>query len=148
MIEYRWIFRISPLTTPGLRKQARPLITMPALKNPKHERFAQLFAVSGNASAAWREVTGKTKDADAHSASFMVIHGMKARIDEIRAGTAAKSERKKSELYDFLWQAVDGEIEVKPEQLRAAEIIARMTGWNEPDKIETDGKMEIIIRKE
>ena len=121
---------------------------MPALKNPKHERFAQLFAVSGNASAAWREVTGKTKDANVHGDEFMAIHGMKARIDEIRAGTAAKSERKKSELYDFLWQAVDGEIEVKPEQLRAAEIIARMTGWNEPDKIETDGKMEIIIRKE
>ncbi len=120
---------------------------MPALKNPKHERFAQLFAVSGNASAAWREVTGKTKDADARSASFMVIHGMKARIDEIRAGTAAKSERKKEELYAFLWRAVDGVEEVKPEQLRAAEIIARMTGWNEPEKVEHSGVSEIIIRK-
>jgi hypothetical protein len=120
---------------------------MPALKNPKHERFAQLYAVSGNASAAWREATGKTKDADAHSASFMVIHGMKERIEEIRAVTAAKSERKKEDLYAFLWRAVDGVEEVKAEQLRAAEIIARMTGWNEPEKVEHSGVNEIIIRK-
>ena len=121
---------------------------MPALKNPKHERFAQLFAVSGNASAAWREVTGKVKDANVHGDEFMAVHGMKARIEEIRAGTAEKSERKKEELYSFLWQAVDGAIEVRPEQLRAAEIIARMTGWNEPEKVEQSGAIEIVIRKE
>lgn len=121
---------------------------MPALKNPKHERFAQLFAVSGNASAAWREVTGKTKDANVHGDEFMAIHGMKARIEEIRAGTAAKSERKKEELYAFLWQAVDGEIEVKPEQLRAAEIIARMTGWNEPEKIKHSGSVGLEVLSE
>lgn len=120
---------------------------MPALKNPKHEAFAQLFAVSGNASAAWREVTGKTKDADKHAAEFGVIRGMAERIAEIKAITAAKSERKKEELYAFLWRAVDGHEEVSAEQLRAAEIIARMTGWNEPEKVEHSGVSEIIIRK-
>jgi hypothetical protein len=73
---------------------------------------------------------------------------MKARIEEIRAGTAAKSERKKEELYAFLWQAVDGEIEVKPEQLRAAEIIARMTGWNEPEKVEHSGSVGLEVLSE
>ena len=47
----------------------------------------------------------------------------------------------------FLWRAVDGEEEVKPEQLRAAEIIARMTGWNEPEKVEHSGVSEIVIRR-
>ena len=121
---------------------------MPALKNPKHEQFAQNFCICGNASEAWRQATGKTKDADTHAAEFMVIHGMKERIDEIRSAMAEKTERKKEDLLKFVWDVIDGAVEANPQQLRAAELLGRMHGWNEPEKVETDGTLEIIIRKE
>jgi hypothetical protein len=54
------------------------------LKNPKDEAFCQAFVRSGNASEAWRAATGKTKNADVHAAEFMVKHGIKDRIAEIR----------------------------------------------------------------
>lgn len=121
---------------------------MPALKNIKHEQFAQNFCICGNASEAWRQATGKTKDANVHADEFMAVHGMKDRINEIRAAMAEKTERKKEDLVKFIWDVVDGAIEADPQQLRAAELLGRMHGWNEPDKVETDGTMEIIIRKE
>jgi hypothetical protein len=54
------------------------------LTNPRDEAFCQAFVRSGNASEAWRVATGKSKNADVHGAEFMVKHGIKERIAEIR----------------------------------------------------------------
>jgi predicted ATPase with chaperone activity len=121
---------------------------MPALKNIKHEMFAQNYCICGNASEAWRQATGKTKDADTHAAEFMVVRGMKERIDEIKEITANRSERKKEELVKFIWDVVDGHIEADPQQLRAAELLGRMHGWNEPEKSDVTGEVKITITKQ
>ena len=54
------------------------------LRNPKDEAFCQAYVRSGNASESWRSATGKRKNADVHGAEFMVKHGIKERINEIR----------------------------------------------------------------
>ena len=33
-------------------------------------------------------------------------------------------------------------------KMSAAEKLIKMAGWNEPEKVNTDGKIEIVIRKE
>lgn len=121
---------------------------MPALKNIKHEMFAQNYCICGNASEAWRQATGKTKDANVHADEYMAVHGMKERINEIKQISAQKSERKKEELVKFIWDVVDGHIEADPQQLRAAELLGRMHGWNEPDKSDVTGEVKITITKQ
>jgi phage terminase small subunit len=120
---------------------------MPALKNPKHESFAQAYAVIGNASEAWRRATGRKKDADVRAAEFMSQRSIKQRIAEIRAVTSLKSDKSKADLRRWLGEIIDGRIEAEPVQLRAGEILARMCGWNEPDKLEEQRKIEIVIRR-
>lgn len=66
---------------------------MPALKNIKHETFAQAYAVSGNAAAAWVKATkGKKTHSDANGAKWAVISSIKARVAELRAKADALSE--------------------------------------------------------
>ncbi len=83
-----------------------------------------------------------------HADEYMAVHGMKERINEIKQISAQKSERKKEELVKFIWDVVDGHIEANPQQLRAAELLGRMHGWNEPDKSDVTGEVKITITKQ
>ena len=46
---------------------------------------------------------------------------------------------------DFLCRVVWGETQADASQLRAVELLGRICGWNEPEKV--DSKIEIILRK-
>ena len=56
------------------------MLILMKLKNPGDEAFCQAFVRCGNASEAWRQATGKTKNADVHGAEFMVKHGIAQRL--------------------------------------------------------------------
>lgn len=140
---------------------------MPALKNIRHERFAQEYAQNGNASEAWRQATGKVKDADAHAATFMVINGMQARIQEIRQAQADKAELKKDDLRRWCERILlakpseasdDSDIcetvmtKAGPftslcSKQGAFDRLAKLCGYFEPEKQEHSGVVEIIVRK-
>jgi len=57
---------------------------MPALKNPKHEAFAQAYAVGRNASKAWRTAGGKGNKPNVQGSKWVAKPAIKARIEELR----------------------------------------------------------------
>jgi hypothetical protein len=71
---------------------------MPALKNPKHERFAQAVALNTPASQAYREHVsgGKCSDRTAEVESCKLANSpeIALRIAELRKGVAEKVEKK------------------------------------------------------
>lgn len=107
---------------------------MPALENPRHESFCQFYAVCGNASESWRKSGGVGENSDVHSSRLMVTGGIRERIAEIREAAADASELSKRGLMTWLGKVIAGKEAVTTVQLRAAEILGRMSGWNEADR--------------
>ena len=72
-------------------------------------------------------------------------------VEEVEGNSPLAQEIKRSRKFVGRGEeAEEWEVEqIKtPSKMEAAEKLNKMAGWYEPDKIETDGKMEIIIRKE
>lgn len=65
---------------------------MPALKNARHERFAQAYAVNSNASEAWRKAGGKGDNANVLGSKWLAKVSIKARVEELRAKADTKAE--------------------------------------------------------
>lgn len=66
---------------------------MAELKNPRHESFAQEYAVSGNATGAYREAYGKdTKGTGQGGSRLLRKPDVSARVDEIRREIAQRHE--------------------------------------------------------
>ena len=64
---------------------------MPILKNPRHERFAQLRTSGKTSSDAYREaVSNKTRNADVNASQLASQPGVRERIEELKAESAAK----------------------------------------------------------
>jgi uncharacterized protein with PIN domain len=129
---------------------------MPALKNPRHEAFAQAVALNMPASAAWMKYVGKTKhSATVDPAASRLVKSCKvsARIAELRGKVAETAEKKfdlsKDEWLDRLFQ-----ISVKAESaedynaaIGALREIGKGAAHYAPEKVEHSGVSEIIIRK-
>ena len=136
------------------------------LTNARHEKFAQLIAAGSTGVSAYREAgySGKGGDVSAHR--LLVNAKIAARIAEIREEAAQECRLSKKQLLDFLADVITtpaGTVhklhplcqsfkdtkdinEIKlPDKLGAITQLAKMCGWNEPDKIELTGKQEIII---
>lgn len=75
---------------------------MPVLSNPRQEAFAQLYVETGNASEAWRRVTGKTGNADVNAFKWLGRPEVKARIAEIQAENDRLCQLKRDEALAFL----------------------------------------------
>jgi len=132
---------------------------MPALKNPKHEAFAQEFVLTGNASEAWRRATGKTEGADKYAAEFGVIRGMAERIAEIQSEQASKSELSKEYLRNWCERIITAKPSAASEdsdicetvmtkmgpftalcsKMAAFDRLAKLCGHFAPDKVEHSG---------
>lgn len=66
---------------------------MPALKNPKDEKFAQLVAKGMSQSAAYREVfNSKLKDESLWARASEKMRKVSVRVDELREKAIAKAE--------------------------------------------------------
>jgi hypothetical protein len=64
---------------------------MPTLKNPRHERFAQLRASGKSGSEAYRIIFGKdARNADVHADQLMKMPGVRERIEELKTEAVDK----------------------------------------------------------
>jgi hypothetical protein len=112
---------------------------MPVLKNPRHEKFAQLVASDMTCAAAFREVGLKgPQNAPRLSGNELVAK----RIEELQARNERKAEMAaltRDELIEILTEIVKATrnrlLEIRTaDGLKAAEMLAKMCGWNEPEK--------------
>ena len=131
---------------------------MPVLKNVKHEKFAQLCASGLSRSEAYRKAAGARagKNSDANSDDWLNARGVRERIQELQERNSRKSEMTREELLTFYadvirtpavgsrWLAGHSAYEMTesgPEiricdKAAAGAQLAKMCGWNEPDKVE------------
>ena len=122
---------------------------MPTLRNPRHEAFCQAFVTSGNASAAYRESGANGKNADVQAAKLVVRGSIRERIAELKAEAGAKAEFTRASMQAFLAKVIRGESGQMRDRLRAVELLAKMCGWNEPEKQEhgaSDELTELLMR--
>lgn len=113
---------------------------MPTLKNPKHEKFAQLVASGITANAAFAQVGYK---APQNSPRLRNNELVPKRIAELQVRNERKAEMAaltRDELVGILTDIVKATRNRLPEArtadgLKAAEMLARMCGCNEPEKV-------------
>ena len=65
---------------------------MPALANPRHEKFAQAVASGKSASEAYRQSGANGKNADVNAARLLVNDGIRERVAELKDAQSQKSE--------------------------------------------------------
>ena len=111
---------------------------MPILSNPRHEAFCQAFVTSGNASAAYRESGGNGRNADVMANQLMRTNGIAERIAELKGEAVAKAELTRANMLAFLASVIRDESGEMRNRLRAVELLAKMLGWNEPEKHEIE----------
>jgi phage terminase small subunit len=111
---------------------------MPMLSNPRHEAFCHAFVTSGNASAAHRESGGNGRNADVIANQLMRTNGIAERIAELKAEAAAKTEFTRANMLAFLAKVIRTESGQMRDRLRAIELLAKMCGWQAPERHEID----------
>ena len=121
---------------------------MPTLKNPRHERFAHFIALGTMSRAeAFRQAGFKAKRADQGAYELVRRPEIAARINALReeaaqsAGDRSIQAITRQELAELLGKVVRGgfskpEIAKPYEALKAAELLAKLAGWNEPERTE------------
>jgi hypothetical protein len=131
---------------------------MPRLRKIAYEKFAQ-FAASGLSLAeSYRRTTGQIKNADVKGTQWHGYAGIKGRIAELKAQNAQRAQMTREELMAFYAAVIrtpadkvpagspviqayeqDSEGRVKLricDKAAAGGQLAKMCGWNEPDKVE------------
>lgn len=121
------------------RQPGQPLI------KSAHEKFCQLYASEPNATRAAVGI-GAT-EASAHQIGHRLLKNgeVQARIRELQALAMKPYEIERAEVVGKLADVLRGKAIMNPIQLKAAEILNKMLGFNEPEKV--DNKLEIIIRE-
>jgi hypothetical protein len=116
---------------------------MPTLRNPKHEKFAQLVASGMTAQAAFtRAGYPSPQNAPRLRNNALVAK----RIEELQARNERKAEMaalSRDELVGILAEIVHAARARLSEArlgdgLKAAEMLAKMAGWNEPEQVKHD----------
>jgi len=126
------------------------------LENSRHEKFCQLVAAGSSASAAYIQSGYDSKDPNVHGPRLMANDRINNRINELKRESVEKCRISKGQLIDYLVDVIQtpaGEVsrdhklcqgykdtevsnEIKmPDKLKAAEILCKLTGWNEPEKV-------------
>jgi len=131
---------------------------MPALKNPKHERFAQAVALNTPAAQAYRDhvasdPNGNALSIDPRASKLANDDKVKTRIEELRAKVAEKAD-KKFDLSKDRWLEKLARIAASAEEVAdfsaatgALREIGKGAGHYAPEKVEHSGVTEIVIRK-
>ena len=108
---------------------------MPELKNIRQERFCLLYLLSGNASQAYREAGFNSRNPDVNASKLLVKASIQKRIAEFQPKKTRNREGIIEWLDDLMSRPADEPVKWS-DKLRAAEIIARMCGYNAPDQLE------------
>jgi hypothetical protein len=131
---------------------------MPALKNLKHEAFAQAVALSTPAAQAYREhvasdPNGDPLSIDPAASKLANENKVKTRIEELRVKVAEKADRK-FDMSKDKWLERLARIAASAEEVAdfsaatgALREIGRGAGHYAPEKVEHSGATEIVIRK-
>lgn len=131
---------------------------MPALLNPRHEKFARLYVDSLNASEAYRKVYKAHKSPQNGDASRLLANSsVKQRITELRAQKLWEMKMDREQLAGFYGACVStpaGEITPShplcqayeegpkgrkvrmPDKVAAAQALARLAGWEAAQRVE------------
>jgi hypothetical protein len=116
---------------------------MPTLRNPKHEKFAQLVATGMTAQAAFTQAGYQSPQNAPRLRNNELVA---KRIEELQARNERKAEKvamTRDELISFLVETIHAARERLSETrqgdgLKAAEMLSKMCGWNEPDQVKHD----------
>ena len=131
---------------------------MPALANPRHELFAQAVASGKSASEAYRQSGATGKNADVQAAKLVVKSSIRKRVAELKEAQSKKCEMTRDQLRQFLVSVIlvkpedasfnnplcevamtkAGPAAVFPSKLGAAAQLAKLTGWNEGEKVSVE----------
>jgi phage terminase small subunit len=114
--------------------------------NPKQEAFCQGVASGLSLTQAYIRAGYSEKGADGAACKLQGNASVAARIDELRAKSEAKLNYKRETYLETLRERF---MEMPPESATCAkygEMLAKAMGWNEPEKIEVAGAMDINIR--
>jgi hypothetical protein len=128
------------------------------LASIRHERFAQHCAAGATCAEAYRRVTGDCKNTDVKGNQWFNKSGMKARVAELRAENALRSQLTRDEALKWLADLIrtpigsvgkdsalvqayeedsEGNVKVRlADKIAGMQTLCRMTGWNEPEKIQ------------
>jgi hypothetical protein len=130
---------------------------MPALKNQKHEAFAQTVALGCPASRAYNEIISENGVSDAvaeaNGSRLLNSDKVKLRVEELRNKVALKAE-KKFDMSKDKWLERLARIAASAEEVAdfsaatgALREIGKGAGHYAPEKVEHSGATEIVIRK-
>jgi len=128
------------------RESASTVSAMALLKNPKHERFAQLV-VRGDLSATSAYIKcGYSKNgAEGAACKLQRIAKVGARIAELHEAGAAKLALSREEFQADLLKRFRELPPESPVTAKYGEMLARSMGWNEPDKMEMNGQQVVTV---
>jgi hypothetical protein len=121
---------------------------MPILKNPRHERFAQLRASGKSGSDAYRTIMGRdVKNADVHAAQLTSQPGVRERIEELKAESSAKCSLSREAYIKSLVEMYDAkpsEASMDNPRLRCVDYARRKTCRSpaEGGKVEFERQLE------
>jgi hypothetical protein len=139
---------------------------MPLLKNPRHERFAQLVA-SGKLShaEAFRQAGYAETGAKEKASRLMTNDNVAARSAELRTQNAEQCQMSREEALAWLTRIIltgAGSVQpndalcqsytigkhgtklTMPDKIAAARQLANMTGWLEPEKVRVAPDQELL----
>jgi len=114
--------------------------------NPKQEAFCQGVASGLSLTQAYIRAGYAEKGAGQNGERMMKNDEIGKRVEELRAKSEAKLNYKRETYLETLRERF---MEMPPELPATAkygEMLAKAMGWNEPEKIEVAGAMDINIR--
>jgi phage terminase small subunit len=116
------------------------------LKNPRHEKFARGVANGLTISEAYRQAGFSANGAGPSGDRLLKNASVSARVDELRAKNAEKSKITSEKFVSVLADCFTGKAELRSDQLKAGEMLAKVCGWNEPEKVSVtvDGLDELL----
>lgn len=128
---------------------------MPALKNPKHEAFAQSCALGMSAAESYRQgYDCSDATAETNGPKLARDAQVKLRIAELRAKVAERAD-KKFDMTKEKWLERLARIAASAEESEdfsaatgALREIGKGAAFYAPEKVESEGTLEIIIKRE
>ena len=125
-------------------KQTEPLSNMGKPLKPRQEKLAKALATGATLAVASKKAGYKGNPSSAHNILKKVK--ISERVEELRAIAEEKLELSRQEYLKTAWSRY---IELAPDHpvtAKYGEMVAKAQGWNEPDKVELNGGMDIIVK--
>lgn len=111
---------------------------------PRQEKFAKALATGLPLATAAKKAGYKGDPSNA--CKLAKNHQVLPRVKELRADIEEKLELSRQEYLKTAWSRY---IELAPDHpvtAKYGEMVAKAQGWNEPDKVEINGGMDIIVK--